>query len=64
MWNVKYIDTNNLVCSFKSKREAKEELDNRNNLCYMLKANLKNTYCIERKTNYADKRLGQKRPMS
>lgn len=64
MWNIKHIDTNNLVCSFKSKREAKEELDNRSNLCYTLKTNINKTYCIERGTNHADKRLGQERPMS
>jgi hypothetical protein len=64
MWNIKHNDTNTLIGSFKSKHEAKEELDNRNNLCYILKTNINKTYCIERGTNHADKRMGKKRAMS
>lgn len=64
MWNIKHINTNTLIGYFKSKHEAKEELDNRRNLCYILKANINKTYCIERGTNHADKRLGQERPVS
>ena len=52
-----------VVQTFKTKREAEEELNNRKNLCAVLKTDSSNTYSIERATKNDNSRLGKEGAM-
>jgi hypothetical protein len=61
MWILSYEDK--VIEKFKTKHEAKESLEQRDNLCYMLKSNT-SLYSIRKGKSNASTRVRQKRSMS
>ena len=62
MYNIYYKDIP--IKSFRTKREAKMELDDRSNLCYMLGVKPSTAYSIKKGEHSATRRKGIQRPMS
>ena len=62
MYDIWYKD--NIIISFKTKREAKLELDDRRNLCYILGVKPSVAYSIRKGKRNATRRKGIQRPVS
>jgi hypothetical protein len=61
MYNLVYKD--NILQRYRTKREAKKELDDRSNLCYMLRVNPSEAYSITKGKTHATRRKRLERTM-